>query len=445
MTSPKDTRAALEPDFLAHLESDEFFFYREELLRQEYAYLTDEAYTQTDSSDEPLEPETPKKVKDFSWMYTNANRRVVVLELKPSHVPEEGSPHPISWKDGFKLLSSYNFKQTEPTTAYVPGTPAKFIEDHTFPTTLEKDAGLHYNDQHMEKAYLHQFEPAYQAVSIMNPEETFDDVDFVVSRTTLHDLSKFLGGKSNQPFQLDLDMVNNTLFLGRKLYKPMSRSPENTFGRNFESAFTEEDPELEAAEGHYRFLRIQFGALVIAVRIEVDAYIPAAEHFSDMPLNYISSLSISDAIVRPSPLEPIAHDSPQATIIIHKGTPIPQSRIAELKTSQKAMTAPMEQMWFGRTSFWVCGRHKKGDFTRADPVHISEEQFVDWENKNQVQLSRLAWTLERLREVTKCTKFRSAVLVSEKNRPIVVYEAARKMAALPKEVVQRFWKNNEEE
>lgn len=113
------------------------------------------------------------------------------------------------------------------------------------------NTGVHYFDQHMEKAPLHQFEPAFQAVALMNPEESFHDVDIVVSRTTLHDLMKFLGDKSNQPFQLDLDMVRSILFIGRNIVKTKSPPPKNSFGRNFESDFTKEDPELENAEGHY--------------------------------------------------------------------------------------------------------------------------------------------------------------------------------------------------
>jgi hypothetical protein len=58
-------------------------------------------------------------------------------------------------------------------------------------------------------------------------------------------LLKYLNAKSSQPLLLDLDIVSNTLFLGRRVRHAKVASMPGSFGRSFESYFTAEDPRLD--------------------------------------------------------------------------------------------------------------------------------------------------------------------------------------------------------
>jgi hypothetical protein len=93
---------------------------------------------------------------------------------------------------------------------------------------LPSDTGLHWIDQHAERVPQHQFEPVFQALSVMNPSVRFDNVDIVVNRSSLQLLLRLLKNQSTQAFHLDLDVVGKTLFIGRKPRTPCSKTPRAT-------------------------------------------------------------------------------------------------------------------------------------------------------------------------------------------------------------------------
>jgi hypothetical protein len=145
----------------------------------------------------------------------------------------------------------------------------------------------------------------------MNSTMRFNNVDVVVNQSNLMILLRFLRNQSSQAFYLDLDVVSNTLFVGRQVKNAKVESMEGSYGRNFEKHFTSEDSELEDAECHHRVLRYNFGGLEIVVHVETDAYVPNTQ----MRLGFRRE-DLQDA----AKASGIAHDSPQQTTVIAKGT-----------------------------------------------------------------------------------------------------------------------------
>jgi hypothetical protein len=391
-----------------------------------------DASTQTDiESKEVTNNPPPKKINDPTWMLENANEKQLVMSMPLENTRQ--SAIAVSSKNGYKLMCSYSWKKTKTPTIYVPGSPAVFIPYNISKQKgirLALDSGRHWVDQHAKRVPKHQFEPVFQALTVVNPEVLFNDVDIVVNRSSLMMLVRFLRNQSSQAFHLDLDIVQNTLFLGRKVKNAMVESTEGSYGRTFENHFTAEDAQLQDADGHHRILQYNFGGLNMVVRVETDAYIPNTQMLMGCrPDDLQESLSANG----------ICHQSPQPTTVIAKGTMVSHASTIEIKSNDSSR--PLEQMWFGRTPYCCLGKQKQGFFTRAEVKYVTHEDFEEWEGKQQEVLQKLVWLLQELRTVVKeKSREGSAVLVSlGKGEPIEVYETKTRVGALPQEIVERFW------
>jgi hypothetical protein len=79
-------------------------------------------------ADEQAPANPPKKEKDNSWMFENANTERMVLQLGVDDIQE--STNEVTIEGGYELLCSYGWKNTDTTdiygspVIYVPGTPA---------------------------------------------------------------------------------------------------------------------------------------------------------------------------------------------------------------------------------------------------------------------------------------------------------------------------------
>jgi len=281
-TFPRAPQTAFNPVDSGPLSNDTLFIDRKTSVR-EYSYEFADVATLTDPVNvKPIPVLNKKEPRDNKtenpWMYANANAQAVPLRLDASEVPKEGSPEPVTFQDGFMEYCSYSFKKGDSATIYVPGTPAEYVKGLQFPLQLRPDKGMYYRNQHIKKVPSCHFEPAAQATAIMNPKVTFDDINVMVNRSTLHYLSQFANNTSRQDVRLELAMVGDTLVISR-----VWRSAKigifdgKQFGHSFEEATTQEDPDLENGKGYYRPIGYSFGGLKLAVKIEIDAYVPDAE------------------------------------------------------------------------------------------------------------------------------------------------------------------------
>lgn len=372
-----------------------------------------------------------QKFKDPSWMTKNAGKRIHLI----AHWEVEYSEQPVTSTNGYEFLCSYSWKQTTSATMYVPGTPARWTPP-TLPKQLSQDRGSHWCDQHGHRVPRHQFEPLFQALAVMNPTVRFSDVDIVINRNTLQKLYKFASFKRGTAFYVDLDMVQKTLFISRREAKAKTTQCSG-YGRNFEAVFTTQDPQLPQAEGHHRVIRYKFGGLNLVVRIEADGYYPDGEEDAESPNEFFRNVL---GTTRQTAIE---HRSPHHTVVIAQGTIVPHNKTLELKSSS-SKGAAFEQMWFGRTPYFCCAKHKEGSrglIEAADVVRLKQGEFEEWEVKNQKHLLRLAWFLHELRRITveKTSQGAAVLVMTEKGAPLQIYEAKSSFGALPKKIVEQFW------
>ncbi|KAF9690952.1 hypothetical protein EKO04_011139 [Ascochyta lentis] len=373
-----------------------------------------------------------QKFKDPSWMMKDVGERICLI----AHWEVGASTTPVTSIGGYEFLCSYSWKQTTIPTIYVPGSPARWTPP-LLPKQLDPDEGFHWCDQHGHRVPRHQFEPIFQALAVMNPTIRFNNVDVVVNRNTLQKLLSFASFKRGSgPFYVNLDMVQNTLFISRREAKAKTRQCTG-YGRNFETEFTTEDPQLQQAEGHHRVIRYKFGSLNLVVRIEADGYYPEGEEDDMSPNEFFQN------VLRTTTQTTIEHHSLRRIVVLAQGTITPHNSTLELK-SKGSKRGAFPQLWFGRTPYLCCAKHRegaKGLVETASVMRMKQTDFEEWETENQRHLLRLTWFLEELRRITveKTSKGAAVLVMTEKGAPLQIYEARNPHGALPEEVVERFW------
>jgi hypothetical protein len=376
-------------------------------------------------------------------MFGNANTEQLMWSLTCDAIPL--SANDIHSEEAAELICSYSWRQTEEPTIYVPGTPPAYTPPEFTAINernelvdkliqLPMDVGYHFVDQHAERVPLQQFEPIFQSTAVMNPGKRFNKVKTVVNRNSLLILLRFVRNQSSQPFRLDLDIVQDTLLIGKKVRQAKVYSLVGSYGHSFEEHLTTKDPDLEDANGHHRVLLLDFGGEPLLIRVEADACVWNQEYNPDAPV-----------VVHPDfdpltcPNGGIDHPSSQRTKVIIGGRLVPYAQTIEMKSNEKSK--PKDQQWFGRMPLCVLGSHKDGWFKAPEMKEFTEEERATWEADYQDSLKKLAWLLEELRTVVKeQTSEGSAVLVSTgKGNLLVIYETKKRIDPLPKEIVERFW------
>jgi hypothetical protein len=292
-----------------------------------------------------------QKFKDPSWMTRNAGKRVHLIA--PWEV--KNSTEPVTSSGGYEFLCSYSWKQTAMATPtiYVLGAPPQWTSP-PLPKMLDQDSGLFWHDQHAYRVPRYQFEPVFQALAVMNPTVRFNDVDTVANGTSLHKLLSFASFKRGEgQFHVDLNMVHNTLFIGRK-EKTAKLERGQGYKWNFISEFTTEDPDLPEVEGHHRVVRYKFAG-------EGEGEGEDKDDVEDSPNEFFRNL------LGTTTQTSIEHRSLVPTVTIAKGKIVPQNNVMELKTTGGKATS-FEHMWFARTSLLCCGRRttQKGLIVAAD-------------------------------------------------------------------------------
>ncbi|KAH7070406.1 hypothetical protein BKA63DRAFT_475608 [Paraphoma chrysanthemicola] len=379
---------------------------------------------------------TPKQMETMSWMMTNANKDRIVLRLVTKDI--QHSQTLVTSKGCFDFWGSYSFAKTYSPLILVPGYPPRF--DVHKARSIGPD-GLR---------------PLFEMLAVLFPNAKLNNTHIVINRSSLMSLRKVAKGKVTQDFNLDLDLVGNTLFVGRK--SRHAKVTPNAYGHNFEAEFTVPDSAFDVADGYYRIIRYTLGDLELLVRIEADAYMATSRDPPAFPAPTVAE--IKDAAPA------ILHTGPQQTKVVLGGKMIPQDQIIELKSNDKSK--PKEQMWFGRTPNSCCGSFQNELRRSKDPEkekakrglyiqkNMTNEDFEKWEsdfaeatddfsNDMDVQksLQKLVSLLRMLREVTKKTAEGSAVMIyaedENKQRILTIYEAKEKVDAVPKEVEKMFW------
>lgn len=237
----------------------------------------------------------------------------------------------------------------------------------------------------------------FQALSVMNPDYRFNDVDVLADRNNLRVLLEFCQGKANGPFRLDVYLVSNTLVIVRKESRWWKNSDGVGYGCNFEKFFTRPAEGMEDATSHYRAIRYPLGPLNVVCRFEADAYDDGIVTGGSAPSDTVSG----GLAARP-------HLDLRAPIkVLPRGRIIPTAQLVELKTQRYdpervRLVQCQDQLWFGRTSLLFTGPYglNTGVINRIK-YEDATERIKNWEENNQDSLRKLPALLSQLRSILK--------------------------------------------
>lgn len=392
--------------------------------------------------------------KNYGWLVRGTG--ATILSVSSSSLTLSGQEPRVSSLGGCELLCSYNWINRAQPSIYVPG-GAPVFKDISVPITLKEDSGLQYIDQNAARVPRYPFEVVFNALEVMNPEVTFDEIDVLVNRNSLRRLLEFCQGRRPDSFRLNLFVINRTLVIERctKSAKQMIHGSANAgYGKSFEHAITRVPSELRGSMGHHCVLKYSLGNLNCAVRFEVDACVnptvadpqmqAEGTRESQVPVD-VNRLSRDFQTLDVDRKHSSTSTSGSSMHVIPRGPGTSPSQMAEIKANTKPPGQCLPQMWFGRTPYLIRGAHDKATFTNVSIDNLSEN-FEVWENnpRNQEALQKMVSLISQLRTMVQATPDMSYVAVYRKspNQPSLdILQSTQSRKPLPVYVTEKFWKS----
>ncbi|KAJ4348921.1 hypothetical protein N0V95_005047 [Ascochyta clinopodiicola] len=367
--------------------------------------------------------------------------------------PEDVRPHesPVTWDQEPEILCSYNWSGANDgsNTIFVPGGPSRW-NPQAIPYAVPGDLGFHPTDYNYVRQPRDPFSAVFHAMTLMNPDYAFNNIDILADRNNLRVLLEFVQGKTVGPFRLDLYMVFGTLVIVRREDGFWRRSDGKNYGFNFEKHFTSSAPDMTDATSHYRAIRYYMGPLNVVCRFEADAYVDTAAD--------IQSESEANSVIPPVPREPDLMERPHFMYrapfrVVPKGHLVPNSQMLELKTQVEkpredgqSLVSCQDQLWFGRTTHLYTGRYEAGT---GRILKIKQEDATErvrrWEQKNQQDLQKLVGLLITLKSMLMLQPgpLRAGILVREDPRgPVTLHEMLDKQNVVQRQFFERHWMRN---
>ncbi|KAF2626671.1 hypothetical protein BU25DRAFT_299758, partial [Macroventuria anomochaeta] len=338
-----------------------------------------------------------KRKKERKARVLSKDRGPVLHTISPSDVQPYDSK--VTWDHDPEILCAYNWSSAVDgsNTIFVPGGPSKWTPQ-AIPYNVPGDAGFHPTDYNYVRQPRDPFSAVFHAMTLMNPDYAFNNIDILADRNNLRVLLEFVQGKTVGPLRLDLYMIFGTLVIVRREDGFWRRSDGKSYGFNFEKHFTTPNPDMIDATSHYRAITYRMGPLNVVCRFEADAYVETA------PDTF--STSEASAVIPPVPTEPDLMERPRFTYrapfrVLQKGHLIPGHQILELKTQVEkpreegqSLVSCQDQLWFGRTTHLYTGRYEPGT---GKILYIKQEDATErvkrWEEKNQTDLQKLVGLL----------------------------------------------------
>lgn len=276
----------------------------------------------------------------------------------------------------------------------------------------------------------------------MNP------IELTTDRNSLRKLLQFVSGKVSKSWRIDVDIVEDTMFLTRweqNQLQIITGARNSGYGHECEKAFLSFDSNLQESSGHHRIIRYNLGGIESLVRFEADGYIDDGSSIDELSQG-LSGLHVQNSV-------DVFASSPESEVkVIKKGHIVDNETILELKSCSASLNIQetIPQLWISQTHHLLVGRHKEG-LVEVEPKRVNmDEYFPAWESKNQENLGSLVGLITKIREIVKRVKGGKCMLVckiEEKPRVLRVYKRNGKGFFLPVGVREKCWgtKNQKQE
>ena len=434
--------------------------------------------------------------------------RDIMEGLKKSHPVDTLSIHPVTNERpttttstavrNLEYIGSYNWTNaSDAAEIIVPGkifltysslvSPSSDTKgsapewtDRSLPIKLSPDRGVRFSHQNGFKSASSILLPLFKSVDVLDKEVDWPSVDFVVDRSGLRKIMRWISVDDVKEFRIDMELAGKqTVLLNRWEARTREIMPGYTYGFNFEKAMTAAVPGCEKATSHHRIVKYacahfswsqdvyglpplqDFCGLKLVVRFEVDACLPPATPKRSASRANMSSNpeDLADALVglKITPSKPVtpsvaSRSSPAASEagsslqlrILRAGVEQPQSSIIELTTrSEKTIhnvnsTDQFLQLYLSQTLHLYVGVHFKGRFFDVRKQGLESSELVSQREKAEPSLRQLGNTLRMIQKiVVKHGRTGRLSLVCEKGT-LRVYERVSTQSCLPAEVMQRF-------
>ena len=360
------------------------------------------------------------------------------LEAEISRTDLQGVETPASATiTDAQQLSSYNYidKVQDKLNIVVPGSPNLWLPPRAH-GQLEKDTGLIYIDQHATRHPRYPLETLFRALYESQPAFDITSTDVITDRNNIRKLLNFVSYQKRENFTIFVEVINNTVLLGR--HEPVTHqvagaNPFRGYGHSFEKEYIQ--PLIKGSTGHYRIISYNFAGMKMIVRHETDGYIDE----TDAPAERDENAEFDNY----HDLSPAETASNNKEILVYKGGErIPLSSTLEIKTRVRHKEIAFEdvapQLWASQTPKLVCAYHHKGNFS-APTVEDVSDKLLDWEKQKQEDLRKLAGLIVKIRELVRKQGGKAVLKYDDRSDRLGFWTPegdARKM--LPGDLYDRF-------
>ncbi|KAG6053484.1 hypothetical protein E4U17_004653 [Claviceps sp. LM77 group G4] len=305
-----------------------------------------------------------------------------------------------------KSVSSYTWIDTPTPTIAVPGCPPLWsppIIDHRLP----KDTGLYYIAENAVRLPGSQMAPMFTALSITNPSFNVRSVDVISDRNNIRKLLSFIrpgmDGDVNEQFTIKLELVGNTLLLGRCETAVTRYIEPNSFrgyGHEFEKAYT--TSQIGGSTSHYGIVSYRFCGLNFMIRYQTDGFVSTQRTDN-------AREALLERLEYPTPssvnrLPPTVDPSLKEVMVLRKGHSVPLESILEIKTRAQVRSLDFNdiapQLWVSQTTKLVRAFHAQGSFYKPQVEDVSA-QLKEWELDSEEDLKMLGALIDMMIMVVK--------------------------------------------
>jgi len=273
----------------------------------------------------------------------------------------------------------------------------------------------------------------------MEPTYSFRHVSLVTDRNSLRKLLTFLSDRSSENWDIEVELVHNTLFLTRweKNYNLLfSGSFNSGFGHSFESEFLGYENGMEESCSHHRMVEYEIGGMKWVVRFEADGYSVDTHQDNEAKIaTSMDNLCLEDAT--PMMLEGVS--------VVRKGYLVPPSSIIEVKCRSGNRTVGRNdtlQCYISQTKHLFVGGHKDGVVHQVNKTDLSSN-LEAWERGHEAELGKLLTLVEKLGKIAKgfdSRKYRLTYNRSETPKALMILKSHEKGLSLSAEAIERCWR-----